>query len=490
LSKEQFLTCKFKIHNPSAHKKRVMDLALHEYTLGFSELLEWAFDNLETLTQEGKYRDKYNGKKIATLLPRLDCGIHSSAKDSLVQDVAGGLASYLALKEKDENTSFPMCRDPEPEAIQGALDNFVTCGPDEYDFQRNRLLTICRGSVMPLHFSRPDAASLTKHGSARNRNFSLLWRTDKRQLLSVMYLLPNNHELRKSINVEGDNLIRIDTGEVFKSRSKCAILVPLQMGNSGWQESKFLTPCIENNVRIASGLLVRDDERKEYFVVVSFALQCEERYDPEAYLGIDKGILFTAAYALVNEEGALIELGHFDDELRSLQIKHGRERERRARNGKRVTWRHYGRKSYENILHVLANQLIDMAQEHQAQILVEDISIQVKGKRVVSRFRKLDRILEYKCRLAGVPYRSVFAAYSSMICPRCGEMMNRDNRHVECNDCGYEGHSDDSAAVNIARRALYRKNDWKENGGYKAFHRSFSPNMFDCATERETVQSA
>jgi len=38
--------------------------------------------------------------------------------------------------------------------------------------------------------------------------------------------------------------------------------------------------------------------------------------------------------------------------------------------------------------------------------------------------------------------------------------------------CGYAGHSDDNAAVNIARRALYRKADWP--GGYREFHRSFA----------------
>lgn len=116
-----------------------------------------------------------------------------------------------------------------------------------------------------------------------------------------------------------------------------------------------------------------------------------------------------------------------------------------------MTWRNYKCKAYENILHVLANKLVAIAQEHRAGIVVEDLNIQVRGGRVVSRFRKLDKILQYKCRLAGVPFRSVFAAYSSMICHRCGELMERDDRQVTCTHCGYAGHSDDNAAVNIAR---------------------------------------
>jgi len=277
----------------------------------------------------------------------------------------------------------------------------------------------------------------------------------------------------KPVGVNQDNLIRLDTGEIFKTNSKSAILVPLEMGSNGWQEFRFLQPAMNGQAVVKSAFLVLD-RTGDYFLHVSFAFDCPDRYAPKAYLGIDKGILFTAAYAIVDKSGGVVEMGHIDDELRSLQIKHGKERERLARNGKKITRRHYKRRAYDNILHSLANILIDMALESRAQIVLEDLSIQVKGGRVVSRFRKLDKILGYKCKLAGVPIRSVFAAYSSMICHKCGGMMNRDDRLVTCPHCGYEGHSDDNAAVNIARRALYRKKDWEKRGGYKSFHRSFA----------------
>lgn len=471
--KEQFLSCKFKLHVPSTRKKAIMDFALREYTLAFSKLLDWAKNHEASLREDGQYKGRYNEKALSSLLPRPDGNIHSSAKESLLKDVAASLASYFALCEIDPNTSFPTCRDPSPDVIHGALDEFIRCSVDDYDKARDRLLTVCRGSVMPLHFYRADGAS-QGGTSARNRNFSLLWRTDKHQLLAVMYLLPAGHELGQPLGVHDENLARLDTGEMFTSNSKCAILMPLEIGRNGWHEQRFIEPCLSGQARIASGMLIRDDERNEYYLVVSFAMACKERYEPEAYLGIDKGILFTAAYAIVDRNGRVETLGHFDDELRALQIKHGEERERLARNGKRITWRHYKRKAYENILHSLANQLIEMARDRHAQIVVEDLSIKVRGGRVISRFRKLDRILDYKCRLAGVPYRSVFAAYSSQICHKCGGMMERNDRHVVCSHCGYEGHSDDNASVNIARRAMYRKSDWAERGGYRAFHRSFA----------------
>jgi putative transposase len=468
----QFVTCKFKLHNLSSRKKQILDYALKEYTLAYADLLEWSKSNLDLIREKGLYKESYTGKSIARLLNPTLRSLHSSAKDSLKQDVGASLASYLELSANDPRTSFPTCRDPAPEAVQGALNAFAKSSGDDYDELRNRLMTICRGAVMPLYFCRADAASQTKNGGARNRNFSLLWRSDKRQLLAVLYLLPQGHDLGQPLNVQQGNLVRLDTGEIFRSNSKAAILVPLQMGHNGWQEQRFLQPAISGKASIQSAFLVKDND--EYYLHTTFALACKGQYSPQAYLGVDRGILFTAAYALVDTRGKVIKADLLEDELRELQIKHGKERERLAKNGKRITRRHYKRQAYDNILHSLVNKLIELAQPYQAQLVFEELNVQVKGSRVVSRFRKLDKFTDYKRKLEGVPFRHVFAAYSSLICHRCGGDVIRNDRLITCTECGYVGHSDINAAINIARRALYRKSDWEGKGGYREFHRSFA----------------
>jgi putative transposase len=464
-SKTMFLTCVFKLHNPSGHKRAVMDCALDEYTRAYQALLDWAAEHDELLRRESVYNDKINTRAIAGLLPRLNVGLHSSAKHSLFADVAGNLASYYALSSEDSNTGFPVGRDPNPEVYANALDDFALVGSDvdDYNDTRNRLATLARGQYMPLFIEGAD-------GAKRNRYFSLLTNADANKLLVALWLLPKGHALERPINATEGNLYRLDTGEVFTSNSAGAILVPLEVGRNGWQGDKFLNPALEGNARVKTAFLVKRDD--EYFLHVAFEIPCQPVYEPAAYLGIDKGILFTAAYAVVDTVGAVLSMGHFEDELRALQQKHGKQREELARNGQQITKTHYKQKAYDAILHSLANTLIDMAKHQQAGIVVEDLNVQVKGSRVVSRFRKLDHILEYKCKLAGVPFRRVFAAYSSMICHHCGGDMTRDDRLVTCRECGYVGHSDDNAAVNIARRVMYRKADWA--GGYREFHRSFA----------------
>jgi hypothetical protein len=433
--------------------------------LGYQQLLDWAYDNEIELREKGIYNGKINTRAILSLLPSPDVHLHSASKRSLMQDVAGNLASYFELSAQTESIGFPVARSPYPEAYENVLDDFVLVGSDvdDYSQSQDQLSVVARGQYMPVYFAGAD-------GATRSRYFSLLERQDKCGLYAVLFLLPQNHELCQSINAVQGNLVRLDTGGVFTSRSKSAIIVPLEVGRNGWQFDKFIVPSADGMARTKSATLVKSNNG--YFLHVAFEFEEPTQYEPAGWLGIDKGILFTAAYAMVDDAGAVLDLGHFDDELRDLQIRHGKEREVLARNGKRVTKRHYKRKAYDAILHGLVNELIAMAQKHQLGIAVEDLNIQVKGSRVVSRFRKLDKFLEYKCKLAGVPFRRVFAAYSSMICHKCGADMKRSDRVVVCTECGYEGHSDDNAAVNIARRPLYRKKDW--NGGYREFHRSFN----------------
>lgn len=471
----QYLTVIFKLHNPSAHKCEAMDYTLEQYTLAYQDLLDWAREHEAQIAQEGKYVytrrgetvEKYTGKSIAQLLPHPDAKVHSSIKDSLIQDVAGNLASYFALAEIDPRTSFPTGRDPSSIAFPDALDDFGMVGMEDYEYYKDRLTKIARGRVMPVYFARPDAA-------AQSRNFSLLYDVHGQRYFALMYLLPAGHTLCKSLPIAEGNLIRLDTGEVVckSARTTTAILAPLELGGNGWQAEKFLLPAMDAGGRVKTAFLRRDNGN--YFLHTSFAFDCPAPYNPKAYLGIDMGVLFTAAYGLVDGKGTLIELGHLDDQLRALQIKHGRERERKQRNGKVVTKRHYRTKAYDNILHSLVNVLIKKAIEHQAQLVIEDLNVQVRGGRVKSRFRKLGRILEYKCKLKGVPLRSMFAAWSSMICHHCGEIGLRQGykrREFFCPACGLKCHSDDNAGVNIARRALYRKDDWEN---HFEFHKSFA----------------
>jgi len=477
----QFLTCVFKLHNPSAWRRKVLDHVFEQYTLAKTDLLKWCKLNLGAIQGQGKYEYKRNGKdkskytsmSIASCLPKtggLNVDIASCLKESLIQEVAAGMASYLELEGQEGETGFPTSRDPSPEGWPNALDDLQVVGgsPDDEERAKANLLRQAKSSVVPIPF-------------VRSRDFAILYDVQQDRFFVALKMLPSGHCLGRPLGQQGNLLNLNDDMGPFAARSRIMILVPLEVGrrNGGWhwQYENFLLPTIAGKASIQSAKLMRRENggAHDYFLHVSFAFDCPDLYKPEAYLGIDKGVLYTMAYGVVDLEGNVIEMGHYDDGLRSLQIATRRRIQKRQQQGQRVTIRDYRGRTHDGILHQLANRIVEKAANHKAQLVVESLNVGVRGGFVTSSWRKLDKILQYKCKLAGVPFGvGVSAAYSSIICIHCGELVERNDRVVTCRRCGAVEHSDDAASVNIARRAMYRKKDWEKKGGYRAFHRSFS----------------
>ncbi|MBA3530508.1 MAG: IS200/IS605 family element transposase accessory protein TnpB [Ardenticatenales bacterium] len=475
----QFLTCAFKLHNPSAWRRAVLDHICEEYTYAMRDLLAGCEesgivlkDAARKANKQGEKQNKWTGDSVACVLPRsgeLQVDVVSTLKEAMISNVAAMLASHYAL-ETIGQAGFPTARDPSPEGLMEAENDLALVGEDlaDYERARNNVTRRSRGDVMPVHI-------------IRSRDVRILADTERGRFFAWFRTLPVNHPLGHKTIIDQGNLVDVNTGAPFAYAGDGAILLPLEVGvRQGewhWQYTKFLQPILQGQASIKSAQLIRKGlaGKREYFLNVAFEFDCPKPYEPESYLGIDRGILYTVAYAVVDKRGAILLKEHQEDGLRALQIAAGKYIRGRQRRGKPVNVTHYRGKQREEVLHKLANRIIAVALECQAGIVLEDLNIQVRGKFVKSSWAKLESILIYKCTLAGVPFVCrVFAAKSSQICIWCGELVERQDRVLTCHHCGAIEHSDDAAGVNIARRAMYRKKDWEKQGGYRAFHRSFA----------------
>ena len=74
-------------------------------------------------------------------------------------------------------------------------------------------------------------------------------------------------------------------------------------------------------------------------------------------------------------------------------------------------------------------------------------------KRKLSRWIKgyVRERIEFKCKIWGVYYKLVNAAYTSQICHKCGDFGNRKGDLFECKNCG-KMHADINASYNIKQR--------------------------------------
>jgi hypothetical protein len=88
---------------------------------------------------------------------------------------------------------------------------------------------------------------------------------------------------------------------------------PLAFGE--WHEEEYF----EKGTPRAAHLCRRDGE---YYLHVSFEFKVEvmDRGEEQAYLGIDRGVLKQAAYALVSLDGSVLLVGSLGRDTRPLQI--------------------------------------------------------------------------------------------------------------------------------------------------------------------------
>jgi len=440
-------TAIFKLYNPSASKRRILDLAFARYGEAYNLLLEkckpitesW----LETARGGERLPSLYRAaQQIYPLCPEAkDLTLPGSLRDGLITDVAGNLLSYCQLaldwkpdEHKDKRAGEPRYPAPDygfrPDAYYETLAEaaaWVGEHPDFLDFQA-RLTREAMEAVRPLHF-------------CRLRDFSLE-RLEKERWGVTLNLQPRGH-------------------------TPTRLRFPLAFGE--WHEEEYLK---KGRPRCAH--LCRRE--REYFLHVSFEFPVEvmQPGEEQSYLGIDRGITKQAAYALVDLRGQVIQTGALGRELRGVQITLGRYLQAKQKAGRRVSAREWQRRHQEEMLHQIANALVELASKNRALVVMENLNLRNASRFVRSQYAKFAKILDYKLNLAGLSSaKQVFAALSSKICYNCGEEGQREDEFFCCLKCQRRLDADENAAVNIARRALYRKSEWERRGGYQAFHRSF-----------------
>lgn len=473
------LTAKVKVHKPSRRKRAILDRALEEYTLAYADLLAWAKDNLGVLEERGKFRDRFTATSIRSALPSASTlnhyHLHSSARDSLLVDVAGSLCSYFQLREENPDTSFPTCRNPAPETYPNALDDFAAVLDDEAEEGecRARLLKVARGSVMPLYFARPDAVP-------RNRNFSLVNDAERQRYYALLYLEPGKGNSGGCLQGKG-NLVRMgwpqgkkatDAKPLFAAKAPCALLLPLALGE--WHEETFLSACLRGDANVRSAFLSRrerEGREPEYYLHITFEFS-PERVETETVLGVDRGLANLIALTVTDRAGKILhqEL-HPGRDLIDFQKYVFTEYRSRQKRGKSLAGQVMVGRANEEVCHRLANVIVETAVEHKSQVVLEYLKGFKERRRDFGQLKRaplqrIQQILEYKLPMRGLPRpKYMGAAYTSRECPRCGygfqvkgKGVNRPSQDkFKCERCGYQTHADLNGSHNVARRWLQRQ---------------------------------
>jgi IS605 OrfB family transposase len=182
--------------------------------------------------------------------------------------------------------------------------------------------------------------------------------------------------------------------------------------------------------------------------------------DDHAWIGVDLGIVQLATL----DDGTSFS----GEEVDRVRDRYNRTRaslqSKGTKGAKRVLRRLRGRERrfQQSVNHRISKRIVEKARAEGKGVRVEDLS-GIRDRMHIRRsqryrhhswaFYQLRQFLEYKAALAGVPFETVDAAYTSRTCPECGheEKANRKSQsRFVCQACGHEENADVVGARNIS----------------------------------------
>ncbi|WP_456394434.1 RNA-guided endonuclease InsQ/TnpB family protein [Thermococcus sp.] len=213
--------------------------------------------------------------------------------------------------------------------------------------------------------------------------------------------------------------------------------------------------------KVGQAWLVRTP--KGVFLNVVFSKEVEIK-EPKAFAGVD---LNENNVTLSLPNGEFLQIISHEREIRTGYFVKRRKIQRKIRGGRKRNelLEKYGRRErnrLNDLYHKLANKIVEFAEKY-GGLALEDLteirnsirySAEMNGRLHRWSFRKLQSIIEYKAKLKGVRVVFVNPAFTSSLCPICGEKLSPNGHRVLSCKCGFEADRDVVGSWNIRLRAL------------------------------------
>jgi IS605 OrfB family transposase len=437
--------------------------ALTRNHLAYTKLLTKLLPDIEKFAAEkpGLKREIAIYRSGAPLVKPLPLSLGSKA--GLISDVAGQISSYIELRAEQESPSNPTAARLNASAtdLRVALTEFANAVDiDSENDSRDRLIAQFRaGMRRPILFLKNRVAD----------GYLVLYSPEKNAYFAWLNLHSQSSRFAKPVKVGG--LVDVRTGKAVSFTGKTGALFPLAFARD-FQFEEFIA-----KGRPQSAKLLQKGDNFELHVTFEFS---SPRIIPATVMGVDRGIYSLASFCTINGQGVALAESNVDGRgLRYVQRLEERQQKASQKRGKHYKSR-ARRHMADEAVHVAANQIVAAARVNAAQVVVESLrQLTSTGKRRPrsnfnrllgrSQYQKLQRVLEYKLAVAGLPKpKEVSAAYTSQTCPCCGfqarenrpKLQDGDGFRVDrfiCQRCGYEHDADLNAARLIALKRLWRE---------------------------------
>ena len=199
----------------------------------------------------------------------------------------------------------------------------------------------------------------------------------------------------------------------------------------------------------------------EEYAYVSVTIPEKAMIEPEKWIGIDRNATGHIAVVADPQTGKIWKLGkkaeHIHNKYKAIRKK--LQKKKKYKLLKKIK----GRESriVRDLNHKVSKKIVEIAKEENAGINLENLKgIRTNKKRKKSfnyglnswSFYQLEKFIEYKTKMNGIPITYIEPKNTSKECSRCGSMGIREDKSFKCPTCGHVDHADANASFNIARR--------------------------------------
>ena len=200
------------------------------------------------------------------------------------------------------------------------------------------------------------------------------------------------------------------------------------------------------------------------FAYISVTIRENAMIEPDAYLGVDRNT--TGHIAVVGSPviGKILKLGKRAEHVHKKYRNMRKNLQKKDKYGKVKRTRKRESRIEKDINHKVSKKIVQEANQNGMGIKLEYLK-GIREARSGRNFRysmnswsfyQLERMIEYKARLLGIPVVYVDPHNTSRECSRCGQIGNRSGKSFKC-QCGHVDHADANASFNIALRPVFEE---------------------------------
>jgi len=229
---------------------------------------------------------------------------------------------------------------------------------------------------------------------------------------------------------------------------------------------KLAIPCISLELSYAfrnDFLKVNQIELGKEYAYISISVPEENSYEPKGWIGVDRNTTGHVLVAADPQSGKILKLGKQARHLHEKYKEIRRDLQKKGKHRKVKNLKNRESRKIRDLNHKISRKIVDTAKASGKGLKLELLEGIRKTRRQARSFRyalhswsfyQLQKMIEYKSKLLGVPIAYVDPAQTSRICSKCGTLGKRNGKSFKCPSCGHVEDADVNASFNIALRQI------------------------------------